>query len=108
MSIRFDGFDELKRKLEGLARRVERLGGERELAFKELFPPSFMRSYTKFGTIEEMLTASPWKVESQEDFKAIPDAEWDEFVRQATRFQSWEKMLGQAVEEYVGRELGLK
>ena len=104
MGIKITGLDELKRQLETLKRNAQNLSGP--VAFEDLFPPEFMRRYTDFKTIDEMADASGWKVESTEDFEAIPDAEWDAFVKARTRFEDWEEMQGKAAEEYATRRLG--
>jgi hypothetical protein len=53
-----------------------------------------------------MFDASGFKIESPEDFAAIPDAEWDQFIRDNTTFASWEAMLGEAGGEWAARKLG--
>jgi hypothetical protein len=108
MGIRFEGFDELRRKLKDLERRARSLSGEHHVSFGDLFPSSFMTRHTKYATIQEMIGASPWSVESQEDFASIPDEDWDQFVQESTRFTSWEEMRGKAVEEYAAKKLGFR
>jgi len=66
-----------------------------------------MRRYTDFPTIQAMADASGFKIESKEDFEAIPDVEWDVFVRARTRFQTWQDMQSKAGEEYVVRRLNI-
>ena len=105
--MRMDGLDELQQKLEEMKRRTEQLDGEK-VSFDKLFPPEFMTQYTNHASIQSMIAASRWKVESQDDFAAIPDDEWDAYVRQETKFGSWKEMQEKAVAEHVGRELGLK
>jgi hypothetical protein len=106
MGIRITGLDEFRRKLERLSRNAQNLSGP--VALDDLFPPEFMRRYTDFPTIQAMADASGFKIESQEDFEAIPDAEWDDFVRSRTRFQTWQDMQAKAGEEYVGRRLNIE
>jgi hypothetical protein len=67
-----------------------------------------MRRYTDFPTIQAMADASGFKIESQQDFEAIPDADWDAFVRSRTRFQTWQDMQAKAGEEYVVRRLNIE
>ena len=55
-----------------------------------------------------MADASGFKIESQEHFEAIPDVEWDAFVRSRTRFQTWQDMQAKAGEEYVVRRLNIE
>jgi len=62
------------------------------VSFPDLYPPQFISEHSSFGTIEELLDKSGFKVESMEDFKAIPDDEWGEFIIQNTNFDSWEDM----------------
>ena len=59
--------------------------------------PAFLRSCSSFASFVEMVSRSPFTVNSAEDFKAIPDAEWDGYVRQTTRFSYWKVMLQAAV-----------
>jgi hypothetical protein len=89
-----------------LSRNAQNVNGP--VAFDHLFPPEFMRRYTDFPTIQAMADASGFKIESQEDFEAIPDVEWDAFVRSRTRFQTWQDMQSKAGEEYVVRRLKIE
>jgi hypothetical protein len=106
MGIRITGLDEFRRKLERLSRNAQNVSGP--VAFDDLFPPEFMRRYTDFPTIQAMADASGFKIESQQDFEAIPDADWDAFVRSRTRFQTWQDMQAKAGEEYVVRRLKIE
>jgi len=64
-----------------------------------------MTKYTQFKIIDDMVEKSPFKVESEEDFKNIPDKEWDKFVKERTSFQNWDEMLAKAGEEYYGKKV---
>ena len=50
---------------------------------------------------------SGFKVESQEDFEAIPDDVWDEFIRNNTSFASWKEMLQAAGAAWAKAKLDL-
>ena len=106
--IEFDisGLEELQKRLEDLDKGAERLDGEHKVPFNEIFPPSFMKQYTTFKSIEKMLKASGYTIESAEDFDAIPDTAWDSFVRQRTKFDSWSDMIAKAGEEWTAKKLG--
>ena len=106
MSFELEGFDELQNTLQDLADRAENLSGEHEVSFEELFVKEFMINHTNFSTFNELLDASPFEVNSPEDFEAIPDAEFDRYISQATNFDSWESMLEEATCEYAARQLG--
>ena len=105
MGVKLQGFDDLRRKLENLKRRAQSLNGS--VPFEDLFPPEFMRRYTDFKTIEEMLCAFGTPITSSEDFASIPDQEWDAYVKRSTKFSGWEAMQKQAGEDYVERRLSL-
>jgi len=106
MGIRITGLDEFQRKLERLSRNAQNVSGP--VTLDDLFPPEFMHRYTDFPTIQAMADASGFKVESQQDLEAIPDADWDAFVRSHTRFQTWQDMQAKGGEEYVVRRLNVE
>jgi hypothetical protein len=98
----------VKMNLDGLhklQRRAKELDGTHQVPVAELLTGEFMRRHTKFGSLDAMIEASPFTVESAEDFRAIPDAEWDAFVRQQTRFSSWREMLSSAGAEWMKKQL---
>jgi hypothetical protein len=100
--------DDILSKLHDLQRKAEELDGEHAVSFSELFNDDFMLRNTDFPSIGSMMAASGFKVESSEDFAAIPDQAWYEFVRERTRFASWDEMKGAATREWVIRRLGLE
>jgi hypothetical protein len=106
MGIKIEGLDEIRQKLEALQRRAQNLSGP--VAFEDLFPPEFMRRYTDFTSIDDLVAASGHNVQSTEDFEAIPQAEWDALIQAKTRFKSWEALQAKAGEEYVERRLNLE
>jgi hypothetical protein len=102
-SIKITGLDELTKNLDRLSDKLEDATKPRNVQFSELFGPAFMTRHTSFSSFDEMVKKSPFKVESQEDFKAIPDAAWDDYVQKSTKFSSWQKMISNASEEYWGK-----
>jgi hypothetical protein len=105
--IRIDGFGELQRNLDQLKKNVERLGGEHEVSFTELFPSGFMARYTNFTSFDDLLAKCGFKVETKEDIANILDAAWDTFIASSTRFTSWVEMKQKALEEYLLRKVGI-
>jgi hypothetical protein len=108
VGVKITGLDEVRRNLRKLGDRARQLHGNHEIRFDELFNPDFMARFTNYGTIDEMVQASGFKVESADDFKQIPDAKWDAFVRQSTRFANWREMQQKAASEWAARRLGLR
>lgn len=100
-------FEDLIRKLQDVTRRAEELDGQHSVPFTELFHDEFMLRSTDFPSIQDMFSASDFQLSSTEDLAAIPDGEWDAFVRDSTRYDSWEEMKSAAVREWVTRRLGI-
>ena len=73
----------------------------------ELFTPSFMRRFTKFGSFKEFILKSglidPNKENIKEALKAIPKKDLDKYIRKNTNnnFNSWKDMLKRAYDEYI-------
>ena len=100
-------FEDALRKLRDLQTKAERIDGEHQVPFTELFPDEFMLRNTEFTSIEAMIEASGYTVEAQGDFAAIPDDEWDDFIQACTRFSSWSEMTQAAGREWMLRQLDL-
>jgi len=104
-SFEIKGLNELQNKLNILQRDIDKIAKEEKVTLNDLFPPPFMRKYTQFSSIDEMVKKSPFKVENEEDFKNIPDKDWDVYVKEKTSFRSWDEMQSKAAEEYVGKQV---
>lgn len=105
--VETNGIEEAQDALSDIADNAQELDGENEVGFGELFTDAFMRKYTEFGSIDKFFEESPWAVESEEDFAAIPEADLDDYVDEHTAFPSWEEMLGTAGEQWMVDQLGL-
>lgn len=105
--LKITGLDELTNQLDQMARGVEELEGTHTVLMTELLSPEFVSSHTKFANAEEMFEASGFKIESQNDFAAIPDAEWDAFIRSISSFSDWQSMLGEAGSVWAAKKLGI-
>jgi hypothetical protein len=107
MTFKITGLKEFQQKLEDLERKAEVLHGEHEVPFSELFNSYFMQKYTNFSTLEELIEAGGFKVDSEEDFKAIPDQEWGVHIAKTTKFANWQEMMEKAGAEWAKKQLGL-
>jgi hypothetical protein len=101
-------FDNAFRKLTDLQRRMAALDGEHAVRFDELFNDEFMLRNTDFDSVAAMFAASGYKIESADDFKAIPDEPWDDFIRNRTRFASWQEMKEAAAKAWASRQMGFE
>lgn len=99
MGITFENnFDELIDNINSLSGDV---------SFDVLFTTKFMKKHTNFNSFDELLEAGNFIVNSQEDFEAIPDKDFDLHILNNTKFSSWDDMLTEAGESYVASALDL-
>lgn len=105
MDIEIEGLDELEDALDEMLGDALKLGETNEIPFTELFPPDFMRLYSDFDNIEHFFEASPWEVESQQDFHEIPQEAFDDYVANHTDFPDWETMQETAFNRYIERKM---
>jgi len=105
--VKINGLDGIIRTFEDIAEKAKALAGEHNVPFSELLTPEFLSRHTRFKDFEEMLTTSGFKVNSTEDFKAIPELEWDIFVQSTSTFTNWQAMLDEAFSDWTTNKLGL-
>ncbi|HBU69646.1 MAG TPA: hypothetical protein DEE98_04605 [Elusimicrobia bacterium] len=107
LGFKIEGFDKLQKQLRNLQKNAGELNGTHEITLSELFPNHFISKFTKFSSLDDMFNASGFKVESAEDFKKIPDDEWDKFIQANTSFANWKEMQHKAAGEWSAKRLGL-
>lgn len=105
--LEIKGLEELTKELKGIAERVGALAGEHDIPITEILTPQFMSTHTHFKNAQELFVASGFKIESPQDFKAIPEAAWDAFVRSVSAFNDWDEMLHAAVADWTRLKLRL-
>ena len=81
MDFRIDGMQHVQKKLDDLSGRIKQLEGSHNVPMSEVLTPEFISGCSKFYSLAELLSGSGFTIESQEDFKAIPDDEWDSFIK---------------------------
>lgn len=106
--FKIKGLDEVQRKLRDLERKAKDLHGEHSVPLSELFSPSFISKYTRFSSLDEMFEASPFKIETQEDFDAVPREKLDEFIQSESGFSGWSEMLQEATKAWAANRLGFE
>lgn len=104
--IKITGLDQLENRLNNMEKAAKELSAKKEVPLSDLFPSSFMRKYTNFSSLDELFNAGGFKIESQEDFEAIPDSELDKHISATTKFSSWQNMLNEAGVQYAAKKLG--
>ncbi|KPZ59552.1 hypothetical protein [Pseudoalteromonas sp. P1-7a] len=91
--------------LKKLSKNLEELGNKKSIALDELMNDTFISNHSKYKNFEELLNSSSFTVETAEDFKAIPDDEWDSYIGKNTEFDTWENMQRTAFKYYVKGEI---
>ena len=100
VKINFDGLEKLKQGLKSLEET-------QSIQLGELMPPRFIATCSEFKDIQALFDASPFKLDTLEDMKSIPDVEWDVYISEKTTYPSWGKMREVAVAEWARRKLNL-
>lgn len=101
------GLDNLEKKLGKLAKNAAKLDGQHNVPVAELLTPAFISQHTQFASADELFEQSGFKIESQEDFSAIPDEDWDKYIRSVSNLNSWQAMLSKAGEVWITKQMGL-
>ena len=104
--IKIDGLDDLQRELNRMQKNARELNGKHEIPFNQLFDRAFMRRYTRFASLDELLEAGGFHARTNDEFEAIPEKELDAYISKCTNFKSWEAMLQEATDQYVLSKLG--
>jgi len=104
--MKITGLDKLQRQLKQMGRAARNLHGTHEVQMSELFPLAFMRKHSRYSSFDALLDASGFTVNTKEDFEAIPDDEFDAYIRSVTNFRDWQSMLTAGTEAYVAKKLG--
>ncbi|MGD9637515.1 MAG: hypothetical protein AB7U85_00475 [Alphaproteobacteria bacterium] len=101
------GLKEFQKKLEQLEENAKSLDGQHNIAIAELLTPEFVCHHTQFSSVDELFENSGFQIENSDDFAAIPDKEWDTYIRSVSSFSDWHTMLSKASEEWAKKKLGL-
>lgn len=105
LKIKIEGLDRIKHRLDRLKEKAQALQGQSTIPIKDLLTNDFMRLHTKYDSLQAMFDQSPFTINSQEDFAAIPDDQWDAYIKANTKFSTWKEMRTQAVEEFLRKRL---
>lgn len=105
--FKITGLDEAMKKLNDLQKKAESIN-QQSVPISEVLTPAFLQRHTPFGSADEMYESSGFKIETAEDFAAVPDDEWNAFIRSVSSFADWKAMLDEAGKEWVTTKLGLK
>ncbi|MGM0380615.1 MAG: hypothetical protein ACQEP7_01375, partial [bacterium] len=65
-----------------------------------VFDESFMEEHSDFSSFDEFMGASSWALEEGEFPITLTVGDFNQYVRENTEFESWEKMLFNAHDRY--------
>lgn len=101
----FKDLNELEQLFERAEEPAENLDGT-QISFEELFSTSFMQKYTSFSSFKELLDAGGFHAETNEDFRAIPDNEFNKHIAATTQFRNFKEMGDAATACFFTEKLG--
>lgn len=88
-----------------LAKNIKDVDGTSQVQLTDLMTSEFISGCSSYENLDSLFSQSGFKIESKEDFEAIPDNEWEEFIVNNTSFDSWEEMQENAMRAYVKKQL---
>lgn len=91
--------------LDSLIKNTDELDGQHQVKLVDLMHPDFVSSHSAFPDLSTLFAASGFKIDSTDDFAAIPDDEWNAFIKANTDFDSWLEMQRTAGTEYMKSRL---
>ncbi|MRT04068.1 hypothetical protein [Ewingella americana] len=92
-------------QIEQLQKNLKSIEGQSEVPITEILNEEFLTKFTSFVSVEDMFEKSGFKIDTAEDFKAIPDNEWESFIVDNTKFSSWKEMQESAANDYFQKKL---
>ena len=107
MNISINGLDDIQKNFDELQKKLNSIEGEHKVPIVELISTEFMKRYTNFQSIEEMMKEGGIDIESASESQIESNTAWNEFVSKNTEFNSWKEMLVVAGEKYISDKLDL-
>lgn len=75
-----------------------------KVTFGELFSESFMRRYTDFSSLAELLAAGGF---DEDVLDSLPNAAFDKHIAAHSKFSDWDTMYSRARNDYLDKRLGI-
>jgi len=93
--------DDENDNFEKIINKINKLQGNSEIRFKDLFTRGFMKKHTDFISINQMFKESEFEIHNGEEFDNIPEKDLNEFVAKNTDFSNWDEMTERAITNWV-------
>jgi hypothetical protein len=104
--VNINGLEDIQKSISKLQKKNESLDGTNEIPIGELCTEDFIKRYTEFQSIEEMMSAGGVDFKSEKEFQLETDKSWNRFVSKNSDFCNWESMLEEATSQWVSKKLG--
>jgi hypothetical protein len=88
--------------LKRLQRNAKAFHGTHQVKLVDILTPAFMRSNTRFSSLEDLIRQAGV---AEESFAEMSDADKDAMVRTNTKFHSWQELLNAGTVEYTKKQL---
>lgn len=98
---------EFKKFAKDFEKSVKDLTENEEVPIEKILNNKFMKTYTKFESVDDFFTSGGYNINSTEDLEQIPDEDLDKYVSSVSKFKTWEEMLGEASSDYLADKLKL-
>lgn len=103
MSFKMKWNNNFENRLNQLSEDADKISGDNQIPFEELFNQQFMRKHTEFNSIDEFVNKSGFDFTNMD---SINESELDKFIEGHTSFSSWEDMKGKAAKLWITKQLG--
>lgn len=103
MSFKMKWNNDFEKRLNQLSEDADKISGDNQVPFEDLFNQQFMWKYTEFDSILEFVNESGFDFTNME---SINESELDAFIEAHTSFSSWEDMKGKAAKLWITKQLG--
>ncbi|AVO02337.1 hypothetical protein BU036_09190 [Staphylococcus simulans] len=104
--VKTNGLDKFIKRLDEISNNAEEISGTHNYSFDEVFSEKFMKSNTDQTDIYEFINGANLDVNNQSEFEKITETdEWNEYVNNHSKFDSWKAMFESAVHQMMTEKL---
>lgn len=101
MGFKISGLDDLMKKISKMEQNAKELDGENNIPISELLTNNYLKKNTKFKNLDEVFDFYKKDMDEEEIEEVIETNNWNDYIRENTKFESWTDMLEDASGEWV-------
>ena len=109
IGVKVTGMKEIQKKLKKMERGIKKETKPKKIPVTTLLSNEFIRKHTRYTSFTDFVVNSG--IVSNEDGiteDILSSREFDSYVKNTTRFSSWNSMLEEATVEHYSKQLGFK